>query len=119
MKRHLKAKHTISEPTKTKRGRSEDGDEDDATPPLKMSASGQSAGTALRYFLGVQSSEKIIQLLVEMVVENMLPIATVQHSGFQNLVHYVLASKFSMLCRASLMARTEAKYNELKARLST
>ena len=68
--------------------------------------------TSLRLFLEVNSRKKIIKLIVEMIVGEMIPIGTVQHSGFQNLLHYSPWIHHS--CRQSLVSAIEAKYDELK-----
>ena len=113
MKRHLQAKHTINDEVKPLKRSHSDADEvgEDVKPSLKRRLS----ATSLTSFVSSQSHEKIIKLLVEMLVDDMLPIATVEHKGFRNLISY-LAPTFPIPSRTSITARLEAKYDELKAK---
>ena len=113
MKRHLQAKHTINDEVKPLKRSHSDADEvgEDVKPSLKRRLS----ATSLTSFVSSQSHEKIIKLLVEMVVDDMLPIATVEHKGFRNLISY-LAPTFPIPSWRSITARVEAKYDELKAK---
>ena len=113
MKRHLQAKHTINDEVKPLKRSHPDADEvgEDVKPSLKRRLS----ATSLTSFVSSQSHEKIFKLLVEMVVDDMLPIVTVEHKGFRNLISY-LAPTFPIPSRRSITARLEAKYDELKAK---
>ena len=90
-------------------------DADEVGEDVKLSLKKRLSATSLTSFVSSQSHEKIIKLLVEMVVDDMLPIATVEHKGFRNLISY-LAPTFPIPSRRSITARLEAKYDELKAK---
>ena len=81
IKRHLQAKHTINDEVKPLKRSHSDADEvgEDVKPSLKRRLS----ATSLTSFVSSQSHEKIIKLLVETVVDNMLHIVTVEHKRFQ------------------------------------
>ena len=113
MKCHLQAKHTINDEVKPLTRNHSDADVvgEDVKPSLKRRLS----ATSLTSFVSSQSHEKIIKLRVEMVVDDMLPIVTVEHKGFRNLISYP-APTFPIPSRRSITARLEAKYDELKAK---
>ena len=60
-------------------------------------------------------AEKVTSLAVNMIVEDILPIATVEHSGFRKLVSF-LAPGYTRPVRKSIVLRLEAKRNELTQR---
>ena len=54
-------------------------------------------------------------MVVNMIVEDLLPIATVEQSGFRKLVSF-LAPGYTLPARKSIVLRIEAKHNQLTQR---
>lgn len=116
MKHHLSARHSITDPETRKRKFEENQDEPDATvvdvkPALKRATT---SPPSLAAFLASapKNGEKITSLIVQMLADDLLPIRTVEHSGFRELLKY-LAPTYSIPCRRSITARLGAKYDEL------
>ena len=85
MKRHLEAKHSILQSVSVKRKNDE---VDDKQPALKRSTPSISPGISA-FVSSPKPAEKIILLVFNMIVEDLLPIATVEHSGFRKLVSFL------------------------------
>ena len=62
-----------------------------------------------------KSKEQITTLILNMLIDDLLPVNTVTHSGLKNLIKY-LAPNYTMPCSASITTRLEAKHNELTQR---
>ena len=108
MRQHLEGKHSIvNAPKVTAKRDLEESDDEDAKPAMKGSASVPSSTSSSSPVVPLASfpvspsrlsNDKIIQHLMEMIIDDMLPIATVQLSGFQNLLKY-LAPAYTIPCR--------------------
>ncbi|KAL4103999.1 hypothetical protein QTP88_019312 [Uroleucon formosanum] len=56
-------------------------------------------------------SELITQSICNMICEDMLPINTVEHSGFKNLLN-VMESSYNVPCKKTITTRIQGQYNE-------
>ena len=85
MKRHLEGKHSILQSMSVKRKNDE---VDDKQPALKRSTPSISPGIS-SFFSSPKPAEKVTSLVVNMIVQDLLPIATVEHSGFRKRVSFL------------------------------
>ena len=67
------------------------------------------------FFSSLKPAEKVTLLVVNMIVEDLLPIATVDYSDFRKLVSF-LAPGYTLQARKSIVLRLEAKHNGLTQR---
>lgn len=120
MKHHLMMKHAIQcihPPAQKRKGGDLDDEDEDVKPQLKRMSS---APPRLDAFLAnaPKSKEQTTALIVNMIIDDLLPVNTVTHSGLKNLLKY-LAPNYTVPCRASITARLEAKHDELTQKAIT
>ena len=110
MSHHLLAKNGITDPESRKRKASGENDNEMQPAPKKASPVAPKLGAFLAS--APKSAEKITSLVVQMLIDDLLPIRTVEHRGFCELLKY-LAPTDTILCRRSISSHLHTKHGEL------
>ena len=117
MSKHLWARHSISDPRDRERKPTVAGLlEEDVKPMLARTKSAPaSCPSVASFFSAAKPAEEVTKLIVEMIFVDLVPVSTVEHKGFRNLIHF-LTPGYTVPARKTIVARLKARYEEVKER---